>query len=166
MDSGALSQSALTALTFIATPALLTSASCSLANSTITRILHIHDMLSDLNAQSDTSDLQAQEGPRMIAYANRVELQARLLIHALNTVHLALGSFSGATLVTLVGIAFFPLLGAKWYNGLAFLGVGLGTIGVACLIVGSVRLFQATHLSLANIHDEVNWLRLRHTHKG
>lgn len=125
-------------------------------------MLRIHDTVSDLLAHTEASGLQAPKDPRIVEVVNRVEAQARLLITALNTVYLALGSFSGATLVTLVGVALFPLLGTRWYTCLAFLGVALGTIGVVCLIISSLRLFQATQLSLVSIREEANRIRSRH----
>jgi len=166
MDIGTVSQSAFTALTFIATPALLTNASCSLANSTITRMLRIRDTMSELLAKSETHDLEAPEDPSMVAYVNHIERQAGLLIKALNTVYLALGAFAGATLITLVGTAFFPMLGRWWYRDLAFPGVALGAFGVGCLIVASVRLFQATHFSHIIIREEAKLIRTRYIKMG
>src|SRR5262249_26064841 len=143
----------------------LTNASCSLANSTITRLHRVHDIMRDLFDEVETHRADVPEDPRMAADITRLEVQAGMLIHALNMVYLALGAFSRATLITLIGTALLPFLGTLWYNALAFPGVALGALGVTCLIVASVRLFEATKISLANIREEADLIRARHGNK-
>jgi len=57
--------------------------------------------------------------------------------------HLALGAFSGATIVTLLGAGLVFYQGAPWFDAMPC-GVGAGRLGAGCLIFGSVRLFWAT----------------------
>src|SRR5882757_1477539 len=100
MDGISLTQSPFAVLTFIAAPALLTNASSVLALSTINRMLRTRDRMKELFAKS-----QADTEPdpaRFIEQVNRVEQQAILLLRGLRSIYVALGAFSGATLVTLL----------------------------------------------------------------
>jgi hypothetical protein len=159
MDPTPIAQSPFTVLTFIAAPALLTNATTVLAMSTTTRMLRTRDSMSELLAQSQTAAPEEQEAVRLLAHVNRVETQASLLLAALHAIYVALGSFSASTLITLVGAALMPFPGALW---LAYLGLALGAVGVGCLIVGSLRLFQATQISLINIREEATVIRARY----
>jgi hypothetical protein len=162
VDPGPLTQSPFVALTFIAAPALLTNASSVLALSTTNRMLRTRDTMSRLLAQFEANRLQEPAASLLIEQVNRVESQAGLLLGALHSIYLALGAFAGATLVTLIGAALVPFQGALWFDALAILGLVLGAMGVGCLIFGSIRLFQATRLSLINIREEAKQIRARY----
>ena len=150
-----------TVLTFIAAPALLTNATSVLAMSTTTRMLRTRDSMGQLLRRSEGHNLTGEAADQMVAQVNRTEKQAGLLLGALAAIYFALGAFSGATLVTLVGAAMVEFGFKPWP---AYLGVGLGAFGVVCLIVGSVRLFRATQLSITNIHEEAKLIRTRYAH--
>jgi hypothetical protein len=163
MDAGALTQSPFTVVTFIAAPALLTNASSVLAMSTTNRMLRTRESMRELLAQSEKHALNDHEAARVVEHVNRVEAQAGLLLGALHAIYLALGAFAAATLVTLIGAA-LPFIQAV--RLLAALGLTMGAIGVGCLIVGSLRLFQATQISLINIREEAVIIRARYQKKG
>jgi len=44
---------------------------------------------------------------------------------------------------------------------IGFAGIALGAWGVSCLVYGTIRLFQATQLSLVNIREEAKLIRGR-----
>jgi hypothetical protein len=160
MDGGSLTQGPFTALTFIAAPALLTNASSVLALSTINRMLRTRDRMHELFANSD--DVQSESDSKLLVeQVNRVEKQAVLLLRALRSIYVALGAFSAATLVTLVGAGLSPFQGAIWFRLLVWLGLMLGFVGVGGLVFGSASLFQATQLSLINIRSEATLIRER-----
>ena len=96
-----------------------------------------------------------------VEQVDRVEKQAILLLRALRSIYVALGAFSGATLVTLLGAGIAPFHGALWFRLLAGLGLALGFVGVGGLVFGSLNLFQATQLSLINIREEAALIRER-----
>jgi hypothetical protein len=150
-----------TVLTFIAAPALLTNATSVLAMSTTTRMLRTRDSMGQLLRRSEGHSLSGEAADQMVAQVNRTEKQAGLLLGALASIYFALGGFSGATLVTLIGAALAEFGFKPWP---AYLGVGLGAFGVVCLIIGSVKLFQATQLSITNIHEEAKLIRNRYAH--
>src|SRR5256885_9456133 len=101
MEPTSLTQSPFAVLTFIAAPALLTNASSVLALSTINRMLRTRDRMKELfeKSQADTEP----DSRRLLEQTDRVERQAAFLLSALRSIYVALGAFSGATLVTLLG---------------------------------------------------------------
>lgn len=161
MDSSTLTQSPFTVLTLIAAPALLTNASSVLAMSTTQRMLRTRDAMRELLAESEEEEISKADGTLLVQHANRIEAQAGLLLHALHAIYLALGAFSGSTLVTLVGAVVLSFQRSTLANALAFMGLALGAFGVASLIVGSIRLFRATQISLINIRIEAELIRTR-----
>jgi hypothetical protein len=155
------SQSPFAVLTLIGAPALLTNTSSVLALSTTTRMLRTRERMETLFARSATPDLSPAEAARLVETVNRVEHQAGLLLRSLHAIYIALGSFSAATLVTLLGAALAPYQAALWFRGLTWLALGLGLAGVSGLIFGCAKLFQATQLSLVMTREEAAIIRQR-----
>jgi hypothetical protein len=165
MDQVSLTHSPFAVLTFIVAPALLTNASSVLALSTINRMLRTRDRMQDLFAKSEAGGQSEPEAARLIGQVNRVEKQAVLLLSALRSIYLALGAFSGATLVTLLGAGLASFQGAVLFRALAGLGLVLGFIGVGGLVWGSASLLHATQISLVNIREEAGLIRERQTRR-
>jgi len=161
MEPPVLSHSPFAVLTFIAAPALLTNASSVLALSTINRMLRTRDRMAELFAKSEAGGQSDAEAARLIGLVDRVERQAVLLLGALHSIYVALGAFSAATLVTLLGAAFGSFQGSVWFRWLVALGMVLGFLGVGGLVYGSANLFRATQLSLVNIREEAALIRQR-----
>ena len=161
MDTVTLSESPFAVVTFIAAPALLTNASSVLAMSTINRMLRTRDRMSELFAKSETQTGSDEQRARMIEQVNRVETQALLLLGALGRIYVALGAFSAATLVTLLGAGLAHFQEALWFRVLTGLALLLGFVGVGGLVLGSLNLFRATQLSLLNIRQEADLIRQR-----
>src|SRR5678815_4087845 len=147
MDSAGITQSPFAVVTFIAAPALLTNASSVLAMSTINRMLRTRDRMQQLFAKSEAGRSTEAESARLVEQVNRTEKQALLLLRALHSIYLALGAFSAATLVTLLGAVLASFQGALWFSALTGLGLVLGFVGVGGLVFGSLSLVQATHIS-------------------
>lgn len=161
MDETQLTQSPFAAMTFIVAPALLTNASSVLAMSTINRMLRTRDRMHDLFKRSEAGGHSAVESARLIEQANRVERQASLLLKSLYAIYVALAAFASSTLVTLLGASVAQFQGGAWLRGLAGVGVLLGIVGVGGLVVGCGNLFRATQLSLVNIREEAELIRVR-----
>lgn len=150
------------ALTMIVAPAMLTNASCVLAMSTINRMLRTRERMRELLTDSeDDSSRSADEIQRAERQVDRVERQATLLLGALASIYVALGSFALATLVSLLGAAFSTVADQMVFRALAVFGFVLGVLGVCGLVFGCARLFHATQLSLLNIREEAEVIRDR-----
>jgi hypothetical protein len=165
MEPTSLTHSPFAVLTFIVAPALLTNSSSVLALSTINRMLRTRERMNELFAKFDAGGLAEPEAARLIEQVNRVEKQAVLLLRALHSIYVALGAFSAATLVTLLGAVLGPFQGAVWFRALVGLGLVLGFGGVGGLVFGSVSLFHATQLSLTNIREEAALIRERQSQR-
>ena len=118
-----LTQNPLTALSFIAAPALLTNATSSLTQSTSARMLATREAMTRLVVAFRSHEFQEAEGSSVDEHQTPIESQAKQLLDALHSIYLALGAFSAATLFTLIGAALVPFQGAIWFDALAFLGL-------------------------------------------
>jgi hypothetical protein len=160
MDAS-LTQSPFVVVTFIVAPAMLTNASSVLAMSTINRMLRSRDRMAQLNARSEAGGLSEMETQNLLRQVARVEQQGLLLLTALRSIYLALGAFAAATLATLLAAVLEQFHVAFWFHTLTTVGLALGCLGVTGLISGSLRLFRATKLALANIRDDAAMIRER-----
>jgi hypothetical protein len=149
------------ALTMIVAPAMLTNASCVLAMSTINRMLRTRERMRELLHDSENPAQARDEVERAARQVDRVERQATLLMGALASIYVALGSFALATLVSLLGAAFVSVAGQLLFQALAACGFILGVVGVIGLVIGCARLFRATQLSMINIREEAEAIRKR-----
>lgn len=163
MDTASFSQNPFAVLTFIAAPAILTSATSVLAMSTINRMLRVRERMHQLLTESENTALY--RGMNFLELVNRVEQQGRLLLSAMHWVYVALGSFAAATLVTLLGAVAGQLGNQTLLRFIIGLGLLLGCTGVTGLIGSCVNLFHATQLSLTNIRKEAEALRQRQTQR-
>jgi hypothetical protein len=161
MDITPLTQNPFTALTFIAAPALLTNASSVLAMSTINRMLRTRERMTELLNKAEAGLLSESDATRMIKLVNRVETQGALLLRALHSIYVAIGSFASGTLVTLLGTGVPPFHADLWLYVMASVAAGLGIAGVGGLVFGCANLFHATRLSLVSIREEASLIRER-----
>ena len=165
MDPGQLAQSPYAVLTLIGAPALLTNASSVLALSTINRMLRTRERMHNLYLSAEEGKLSDWEQVHLGEHVTRIEEQALALLRALHAIYFALGSFAGATLITLLGASLAPFEGASWFRALAGAGLALGFFGLGGLIYGSVSLFHATRISLIDIREEAAVIRKRHARR-
>jgi hypothetical protein len=159
METTSFAQNPFAALTFIAAPALLTNASSVLAMSTINRMLRTRERMTQLLSKAEAGLQSESDAARMITLVNRIETQAALLLRALHSIYIAIGSFASGTLVTLLGAGIATLHGDLWLHVMAWVGAGLGIAGVGGLVLGCANLFHATRLSLVNIREEASLIR-------
>jgi hypothetical protein len=145
------------AFSLIAAPALLTNATCVLAMGTVNRMLRTRDRMHELFLQAEKDPENRKE--QTLLQPNRLERQAVLVLQALAAIYVALGAFAGGTLMTLIGGSLSGLIEEGILRLLVLAGVVLVFIGVAGLVFGSVRLFQATQLSITNLRAEAALIR-------
>jgi hypothetical protein len=157
MGGNLLIQSPFAVLTFIAAPAVLTSASSVLAMSTINRMLRARERMHELydEAKNSVGVLEAH----FHAQVSRVEQQGLLLVNALRYIYIAIGAFAAASLVTLLGVGADQIGLPFLLHVIMFMGLLLGMAGVGGLIVGCLNLFKATEISLVNIREEAELIR-------
>jgi hypothetical protein len=157
-----ISQNPFAILTVIAAPALLTNTSALLALSTSNRFLRASDRMRSLGGQLEDKDLPDRLREMLVRQVDRVERQGVLLLNALRAIYLALGCFSSATIISIVG-SVVAVSGVRWalLVTVAF-GFAAGAVGVSGILYGAVSLLNATRISLTNIAEEAAMLRERH----
>ena len=163
VDVPSFSQNPFAVLTFIAAPAILTSATSVLAMSTINRMLRARERMHQLLTESESATLY--RGANLVDLVNRAERQGILLLGAMRWIYLALGSFAAATLVTLLGAVAGQIGGHLVLQVIVGIGLLLGCAGVAGLVGGCFNLFRSTELSLVNIREEAELIRQRQAQK-
>jgi hypothetical protein len=157
MGNNLLIQNPFAVLTFIAAPAILTSASSVLAMSTINRMLRARERMHELYDESKNAAGALEQ--HFHAQVTRVEQQGLLLVNALRWIYVAIGAFAAASLVTLLGAAADQIGSRFLLHVIMFIGLLLGIVGVSGLIGGCANLFKATELSLVNIREEAELIR-------
>ena len=163
LDPTPLSDNPFAVLTFIAAPAILTSATSVLAMSTINRMLRARERMHQLLTESENVTLY--RGANLVELVNRAEQQGILLLGAMRWMYVALGSFAAATLVTLLGAVAGQLGSDLLLHIITGLGLLLGCTGLTGLVGGCIHLFRATELSLLNIRQEAELIRQRQIQK-
>ena len=163
MATNLLIQSPFAVLTFIAAPAILTSASSALAMSTINRMLRARERMHQLYAEAKKSVGRLEH--HFHDQVNRVEQQGLLLVNALRCIYVAIGAFAAASLVTLLGVGADQIGLPFLLHVIMFMGLLLGIVGVGGLIGGCLNLFKATELSLINIREEAELIRAQQQKK-
>ena len=149
-------------LSLIAAPAVLTNAASLLAMSTSNRFLRASDRIRAL-AQRLEAPSESEDVRQMLAQqVNRVERQAVLLLAGLKATYVALGSFVTASLISVVGAAFSARGLHVVEGGAIILAMIAGFIGAGGIVHGCFNLFRATRLSMLNITEEADLIRVRH----
>jgi hypothetical protein len=159
MGSNLLIQNPFAVLTFIAAPAILTSASSVLAMSTINRMLRARERMHEMFRESENA--ANLRGEKFLVQVNRVEQQGLLLVHALRWIYIAVGAFAAASLVTLLGAVAGQIGNDFLLRAVVIAGLLLGILGVGGLIGGCINLLRASELSLVNIREEAAVIRER-----
>ena len=150
-------------LTFIVAPAILTNASSVMALGTSNRFARAID-----RARNLANALDRQDGPdgsmarelrvRQLRYALRRVL---LLVRALTSFYLSVGSFAATSLVSLLGAVSSFLHWPAVETGARLASLGIGSIGVMGLVTGSAVLVYETRLTLRILRDETAHLMSR-----
>lgn len=136
-------------LTFIAAPAILTNSSSVMALGTANRFARAIDRARTLSAQ-----LQGKENDPNPETALRIrqlrvaEQRGLLLVRALTAFYLSVGSFAGASLVSLLGAVFFMAEHAFLNHLALWVAFCAGVVGVGGLVAGSGLLVWETRLTL------------------
>lgn len=146
-------------LTFIAAPAILTNASSVMGLGTSNRFARAVDRVRSLSAairnDPDPQSAASQLAQRQL---HSVQRRALLLVRALSAFYVSVGSFAGASLVSLLGAA-FVMLGHGVLRSIALaLAFCAGVAGVGGLVVGCGLLVMETRLTLRILSEEIRAL--------
>jgi hypothetical protein len=148
-------------LTFIAAPAILTNASSVLALGTSNRFARVIDRSRELSAFLEEEKGEPEMARLWGVELDRCERRAEMIIQALKSFYLAVGSFAGASLISLVG-ATLSVVGAERSVRVALIfAVIVGTVGLMGLAIGGAVLVRETGLTLKSVREENALIRQR-----
>jgi hypothetical protein len=154
--------SPLAVLSLIVAPAVLTNAASVLAMSTSNRLARATDRARELARQlEETQDFSTPQAVRRMGELASAERRTLLLLAALRSVYVALGSFACATLCALLGAAFATLEEGRPTRVLGALGLAAGLAALAALVHGSVMLVRETRIVVQVLQERAARIRAR-----
>jgi hypothetical protein len=144
-----------TIFTFIAGPAVLTNASSVLALSTSNRFARSIDRARELAHMLEAGEVHEPEmrvlWQEMLGRAHRT---AQLLLISLCASYVALGSFAGSTLLSVLS-AVLSLHGNHFTGfGILTLSFVIGGIGFVGLVIACIVMIREVFLTLVNVRKE------------
>lgn len=154
VDPASLAQNPFALLSLIAAPAVLTNASSVLALSTSSRFVRASDRLRSLAARYDESQ-DAATRARQLEMLKRAQRQAAMLLNALRSAYVAIGSFVTASLISILGAGIAASSFHDLFVAFAGLALAVGVFGAGGIVSASVNLLGATRLALVNLNEEV-----------
>jgi Protein of unknown function (DUF2721) len=154
-------------LSLIVAPAVLTNASSVLAMSTSTRLARAVDRARELSKQlEETGALAAPEAGRRLRELTVTEQRSLLLLAALRSFYVALGSFASVTLVSLLGAVLAPMDVGVPVRVLEVVGVVVGLLAVSALVHGSGVLVRETRLVVQVLQERAASVHARAVPQG
>jgi hypothetical protein len=159
-DPSSLAQNPFALLSLIAAPAVLTNAASVLALSTSNRFVRASDRLRALTARYDETHDETKRA-LLLEMLRRVQRQAAMLLHALRSAYVAIGSFVTASLISILGAGVAASKFHDLFVGFAGLALAVGVFGAGGIVSASVNLLGATRLALMNINEEVQAIEKR-----
>jgi hypothetical protein len=149
-------------LTFIVAPAIMTNASSVMALGTSNRFARTIDRVRALSAQIEGKDHDAD--PEIAMWLRQLQVTQRrilLLVRALTSLYVSVGSFAAASLVSLLGAIFAVAHHELLQHAALLAALCAGLAGVGGLVTGSALVVWETRLALRILRDETEFLLRR-----
>src|SRR6186997_381490 len=130
-------------LSLIVAPAILTNASSVLVMSTSNRLARATDRARELAKQlEEETPPNTPEAERRLRELSGNETRALLLVRGLRSFYVALGAFSAATLISLLGAVLVSIGIRHIVQVFEVVGVVAGLVAVAAIVHGSSLLLR------------------------
>jgi len=138
------------ALSLIVAPAILTNACSVLVMSTSNRLARAVDLARELARDLDSvsADQLRPDSRRWLDEMSAANARSVLLLRALRAIYTALGGFSSATLIALLGVVFESRLPEPSGAVLEMLAVLSGVVGVGGIVWAAVLLLRETRIAV------------------
>ena len=149
-------------LSLIVAPAILTNATSVLIMSTSNRLARGVDRAREISKQlEETKDFSGEEPQRRLRELSAAEQRTLLLLRALRSFYVALGSFASTAFVSLLGAVSEPVRLEKILLILEIAGVVVGMVAVSGVVYGSVLLLQETRIAVRVVTERAATIRER-----
>ena len=138
------------ALSLIVAPAILTNACSVLVMSTSNRLARAVDLAREMGRDLDSvsADRLTADSRRWLNEMSAANTRSVLLLRALRAIYTALGGFSSATLIALLGVVFESRLPQPSRTLIEALAVISGVIGVGGIVWAAVLLLRETRIAV------------------
>lgn len=138
------------ALSLIVAPAILTNGCSVLVLSTSNRLARAVDLARDLSRDLDavSADELMPDSRRWLDEMSAAHTRSVLLLRALRAIYTALGGFSSATLLALLGVVFESRLPGPSRSLFELLAMLSGVIGVGGIVWAAVLLLRETRIAV------------------
>lgn len=144
-------------LSLIVAPAILTNASSVLIMSTSNRVARAVDRARELSKQLEAlGGLESPETERRLKELSASEQRTVLLMRGLRSFYVALGGFSSATLISLVGAILVPVSDVRIVRVIEVIGVFAGLLAVGAIVNGSALLLKETRIAVRVLSDRIH----------
>jgi uracil-DNA glycosylase len=154
--------SPLSALSLIVAPAILTNASTVLTMSTSNRLARASDRARELAKQLEAAtDHGAADTTRRMKELATTERRSLLLLSALRSIYVALGSFASATVFALLSVVLWSTGYTKLTQVCEVLGLAAGIVALCALVHGSLLLVRETRITVELLQERVAGVRAR-----
>lgn len=149
-------------LSLIVAPAILTNASTVLVMSTSNRLARAGDRARELSKQLEEAGAHASpEAGRRLRELQVAEQRSLLLLVALRSFYVALGSFASATLISLIGAILAAIHAGVLVLVLEAVGVVAGLVAVSVLVYGAGVLVRETRMVVQVLQERVAHVQAR-----
>jgi hypothetical protein len=151
------------ALSLIVAPAILTNACSVLIMSTSNRVARAVDLSREVGRELDAVSAgdSSAESRRQLDEMSAAHLRSVLLVRALRALYTALGGFSSATLLALLGVVFESQLAEplRWLPEV--LAVLAGVVGVGGIVWAAALLLRETRIAVTALERRYSAQRVR-----
>jgi hypothetical protein len=153
------------ALSLIVAPAILTNACSVLILSTSNRVARAVDLAREVGRELDAlgPDELTSESRQWLSEMASAHTRSVLLLRALRAVYTALGGFSSATLVALLGVVFASRLPLPVRSLIELLAVLAGAVGVGGIVWAAVLLLRETRIAVGALELRFSTQQARFT---
>ena len=137
---------------------MLTNAAAVLALSTSSRFVLASERMRGFGVEMEKMKASPDVRSLLLRQIDRTQAQALRLLEALRDAYVAVGAFTAATLISIVGAALAarsPRLEA-W---IAVVALVVGVLGAGALVLACRRLLAATRSSIVNMSEEADYVR-------
>ena len=151
------------ALSLIVAPAILTNACSVLIMSTSNRVARAVDLSREVGRELDalSAGVTSAESDRWLEEMSAAHTRSVLLVRALRALYTALGGFSAATLLALLGVVFASQLSEPLRRLPEAFAVLAGVIGVGGIVWAAVLLLSETRIAVGAVAARLSAKRKR-----
>jgi hypothetical protein len=152
-------------LTLIVAPAILTNACSLLSLATSNRMARVVDRTRELFEQMATLEPGSEVHIVRMRQIDRLQMRATHILRAMRLFYVALGGFAATALISVLGAVLAATSFTTLFHGVTVVAFIIGVLAVVALMVACSLLVAETRLAVANLNEEVEFMKARFSRK-